>query len=323
MPWCAPRSVNPLQFYKERKYLSGLSMKVAIAGATGFVGSNLVPKLQSAGYEVVILTRNASAAQQKFPTTTVVQYRPLESGDWQKAIEGCDGVINLAGEPIAEKRWSDDQKKMLINSRRIGTAKIVEAINHANPKPKVLINASAIGFYGISETATFDESSPAGADFLAEICQAWETETAGADARRVVLRLGVVLGNGGALAKMLPAFKMFMGGPIGSGNQWFSWIHVDDVSALILRALEDETMMGTFNATAPNPVRMKEMCQSLGEVMGRPSWMPVPGFVLEGMLGEGAMVVLDGQKVMPKAMVDRGFIFKYPEIAAALRSCVG
>lgn len=297
-------------------------MKVAITGATGLVGSCLVPKLLAAGHEVVILTRNASAATQKFPSATVVQYRPLESGDWQQAIDGCDGVINLAGEPIAEKKWTAEQKRILVDSRKIGTEKVVEAMEKSQQKPKVLVNASAIGFYGSSETATFDESSPTGADFLADLCQEWEQAAAATTARLVVLRLGIVLGNGGALAKMIPAFKMFMGGPIGSGNQWFSWIHVDDVVAAILRALEDEGMAGTFNATAPQPVRMKELCQKLGEVMGRPSWMPVPGFVLETMLGDGAIVVLEGQQVLPKALLSKDFSFQYSEVGTALRDCV-
>jgi uncharacterized protein len=297
-------------------------MKVAITGATGFVGSRLVEKLLAQGDQVLVLTRNASNAQAKFPQAQIVQYRPLESGDWQKLIEGCDAVVNLAGEPIAEKKWTAEQKKIILDSRELGTQKIVAAIEQANPKPQVLINASAIGYYGISETATFDETSPAGSDFLAEICQKWEAAAQATSIRSVVLRFGIVLGNGGALAKMVPAFKMFVGGPIGSGNQWFSWIQVDDVVAMILTALQDVNMSGTFNATAPQPVKMKELCQQLGAVMARPSWMPVPGFVLETMLGEGATVVLDGQQVLPKALLDRGFSFQYPEISAALRACL-
>jgi uncharacterized protein len=297
-------------------------MRVAITGATGLVGRSLVPKLLAAGHEVVVLTRNASTATQKFPQATVVQYRPLESGDWQRAIDGCDGVVNLAGEPIAEKKWTTEQKQILLDSRKIGTAKVVEAIEQASQKPKVLVNASAIGFYGSSETATFDESSGAGNDFLADLCQQWEQAAAATTARLVVLRLGIVLGDGGALGKMIPAFRMFMGGPIGSGNQWFSWIHVDDVVAAIVQALTDEGMAGTFNATAPEPVRMKELSQKLGEAMGRPSWMPVPGFVLETMLGDGAVVVLEGQQVLPKALIAKGFSYQHGAIASALKACI-
>jgi uncharacterized protein len=298
-------------------------MKVAITGATGFVGSKLVEKLLAQGDEVLILTRNASAAQARFPQAQVVQYRPLETGDWQQSIDGCHAVVNLAGEPIAEKKWTVDQKKIILESRELGTQKIVEAIAQATDRPQVLISASAIGYYGVSETASFDESSPAGQDFLAEICQKWEAAAQATTIRTVILRLGIVLGNsGGALAKMLPAFKMFMGGPIGTGNQWFSWIQVDDVVAMIVAALQDASMSGTFNATAPQPVKMKDLCVQLGAVMARPSWMPVPGFVLETMLGEGATVVLDGQQVLPKAAIDRGFKFKYPELPAALKACL-
>jgi uncharacterized protein len=305
-------------------------MKVAITGATGLVGSRLVAKLSEQGHEVLILTRNASTAQTKFPQAQVVQYRPLESGDWQQAINGCQAVVNLAGEPIAEKKWTAEQKKIILDSREIGTQKIVEAISlseryaneQAADKPQVLINASAIGYYGASETATFDETSPAGQDFLAEICQKWEAAAQKTSVRSVILRFGIVLGNGGALGKMIPAFKMFMGGPIGTGNQWFSWIHVDDVVAMILAGIQDANMSGTFNATAPQPVKMKELCEQLGKVMGRPSWMPVPGFVLETMLGEGATVVLDGQQVLPKAILDRGFAFQYSDLDNALKTCI-
>jgi uncharacterized protein len=296
-------------------------MKVAITGATGFVGSRLVEKLLARGDEVVILTRS-SATVQKLAATTVVQYQPLASGDWQQSISGCDAVVNLAGEPIAEKRWTTEQKRIILDSRKIGTQKIVEAINQAQSKPQILINASAIGYYGISDTAKFDEASPAGDDFLSEVCREWEAAAQQTDVRLVTLRLGVVLGNGGALAKMIPAFKMFVGGPIGSGNQWFSWVHLDDVVGMILTALDDQTMSGVFNATAPHPVRMKELCQQLGNVMGRPSWVPVPGFVLDAMLGDGATVVLEGQQVLPTAALKRGFTFQYPEIRPALQSIV-
>jgi uncharacterized protein len=301
-------------------------MKIAIAGATGLVGSHLVPQLLSAGHQVVILARNPSAAQARFAhlgPVEIVSYRPLETGDWQRSINGCDGVVNLAGEPIAAKKWTPEQKQALIDSRRRGTELLVAAINQAQPRPSVLVNASAIGYYGTSDSATFTETSPAGDDFLAEICQAWEAAAHQAPTRQVILRLGIVLsGQGGALAKMLPAFKMFMGGPIGSGQQWFSWIQVEDVVALIIRALEDGAMEGTFNATAPQPVTMNQLCQVLGQVMSRPSWVPVPNFVLDTMLGEGATVVLDGQRVLPQALGELGFTFKYPELAAALRACL-
>jgi uncharacterized protein len=297
-------------------------MKIAIAGATGFVGSRLVERLQTQGHEILILTRNPQQASTRFPQAQVVGYNPIASGEWQQSISGCDAVINLAGEPIAEKRWTSAQKQTILDSRQIGTQKIIEAINAASVKPQVLINASAIGYYGTSETSKFTETSPAGNDFLAEVCTKWETAaqavTAGGT-RLVILRLGIVLGeNGGALGKMLAPFSAFVGGPIGSGKQWFSWIHRDDVVKMIVAAIEDPQMQGVYNATAPNPVTMGDFAATLGTVMNRPSWLPVPNFALEAMLGEGAIVVLQGQQVVPTHAIDRGFEFQYPTLKPAL-----
>ncbi|KAM3101021.1 TIGR01777 family oxidoreductase [Phormidesmis sp. 146-12] len=299
-------------------------MKVVITGATGFVGSRLVERLLAEGHQVVVLTRNpAKAAFPQSSSLEIVAYSPTESGDWQNVFYGCDGVVNLAGEAIAESRWTPERKQALIDSRKITTQKIVEAIAKVDHKPSVLVNASAIGFYGTSETATFDETSSAGDDFLAEICQIWEAEASKVKeigTRLVILRLGVVLGDGGALGKMLPAFKLFAGGPIGSGKQWFSWIHRDDVVSLIVRALTRSDMEGTFNATAPNPVRMVDLTNTIGEVMNRPSWLPVPGFALEAMLGDGAKVVLEGQEVLPKRTLSSGFEYQYPTLKPALEA---
>ncbi|MGB5593185.1 MAG: NAD-dependent epimerase/dehydratase family protein, partial [Crocosphaera sp.] len=190
-------------------------MKIAITGATGFVGTRLVNSLNKEGHQLLIFTRNTHRAQKiypasAFPNVEIVAYNPIESGEWQQKISGCDGVVNLAGEPIAE-RWSPEHKKAILESRQLGTRKIVEAIAKAKEKPSVLINPSAIGYYGTSETKTFDENSSPGDDFLAEVCQAWETEAQAVkqeDVRLVILRIGIVLGNGGALAKMIPPFKL-------------------------------------------------------------------------------------------------------------------
>lgn len=296
-------------------------MKVAITGATGFVGSRLVEQLQAQGHQPLIFTRNREAALRKFPSLEIVAYTPTESGDWQKAIAGCDAVVHLAGEPIAENRWTPQHKQEILNSRKLGTQKIVEAIAQANPKPKVLVNASAIGYYGTNETATFDETSPPGNDFLAEVCQAWEAEAQKvkeAGVRLVILRFGIVLGDGGALAKMIPPFQFFAGGPIGTGQQWFAWIHRDDLVNLIMEALNRSDMEGVFNATAPNPVRMSELSEKLGDVLHRPSWLPVPSFALEALLGEGAKVVLEGQQVLPKRTISYGFKYQYPIVKEAL-----
>lgn len=296
-------------------------MKVAITGATGFVGSRLVERLQEQGHQPLILTRNRATALNAFPNLEIVAYTPTESGSWQQAIAGCDAVVNLAGEPIAETRWTPKHKQEILESRRLGTQKIVEAITLANPKPSVLVNTSAIGYYGTSETASFDEMSPAGSDFLAEVCQAWEEEAQKvkeAGVRLVILRSGIVLGNGGALAKMIPPFKLFAGGPLGTGKQWFSWIHREDIVNLILFAITQPDIEGVLNATAPNPVRMSELCQAIGEILNRPSWLPVPSFVPEALLGEGAKVVLEGQQVLPKRTISKGFDYQYPTVKQAL-----
>ena len=304
-------------------------MKIAITGATGLVGSRLVARLNQAGHQILVFTRNPTKAQKVFPASSysgleVVQYTPQASGAWQQKISGCDAVVNLAGEPIAE-RWSPQQKQAIMESRQLGTRKLVEAIAMAEQKPQVLVSGSAIGYYGTSESSAFDESSGSGTDFLAQVCQNWETEAQKVTeygVRLVILRIGIVLANGGALGKMIGPFKMFAGGPIGSGKQWFSWIHRDDLVSLIIKAVEDSSMSGTYNATAPNPVRMGELCQTLGEVMNRPSWLPVPDFVLELLLGDGAIVVLEGQQVLPKQTQQTGFDYQYPELKPALAEIV-
>ena len=302
-------------------------MKIAITGATGLVGSRLVARLNQR-HQILVFTRNPSKARQIFPATfsnlEIVRYTPQESGEWQQRVSGCDAVINLAGEPIAE-RWSPQQKKAIMESRQIGTRKLVEAIAMAEQKPKVLVSASAVGYYGTSESAAFDETSSSGSDFLAQVCQNWEQEAQKATeygVRLVILRIGIVLANGGALGKMIGPFKMFAGGPIGSGKQWFSWIHRDDLVSLICQAVEQEDMSGVYNATAPNPVRMGKLCETLGEVMNRPSWLPVPDFVLEVLLGDGASVVLEGQQVLPKQTQASGFDYQYPELKPALAEIV-
>lgn len=304
-------------------------MKVAVTGATGFVGTRLVERLQAEGHTVVVLTRNPERAQRTFPKASfpnveLVAYTPLKSGDWQGAIAGCDGVVNLAGEPIAEGRWSPERRQAIMDSRKVGTEKIVEAIAQANPKPSVLVNSSAIGYYGTSETATFDETSASGSDFLAQVCRAWEAEAEKVretGARLVILRTGIVLGKeGGALAKMLTPFQLFAGGPLGSGRQWVSWIHREDLVSLILQALTHPQLNGTLNATAPHPVRMGEFCENVGQVLNRPSWLPVPEVALVALLGDAATIVLEGQQVLPQRTQEQGFQFQFPELKPALQN---
>jgi uncharacterized protein len=303
-------------------------MKIAVAGGTGFIGSRLVERLQAEGHQVLLLVRNVQSAQKQFPKAEIVAYQPKQSGDWQRSIAGCDGVVNLAGEPIAN-RWTQNSKAEILESRAIGTAKIVEAIAWAhqesaqtNPRPTVLVNASAVGYYGTSQTATFVESSSPGTDFLAQVCQAWEGEAEKVKAsgtRLAIIRTGIVLGpGGGVLARMMFPFQLFAGGPLGDGQQWVSWIHREDLVSLILKALTDSSVSGVLNGTAPNPVSMGELCQALGDIIQRPSWLPVPGFALELLLGEASKLVLEGQNVKPQKTEAIGFQFQYPTVKAAL-----
>ena len=305
-------------------------MKIAITGATGLVGTRLVNKLKEKNHQIVVFTRNSVKAQKTFPSSKfanleIVQYTPLESGAWQDKISGCDAVINLAGEPISE-RWTPQHKKAILESRQLGTRKLVEAIAKAEQKPQVLISGSAIGYYGTSETKTFDETSAPGNDFLAEVCRKWEAEAEAVKecgVRLVIVRIGIVLANGGgALGKMLTPFQMGAGGPIGTGRQWFSWVHRDDLVNIIIEAVEREDLSGVYNATAPNPVKMNEFCQKLGEALNRPSWLPVPEFVIELLLGDGAVVVLEGQQVLPKKTQAANIKYQYPEVRSALREIV-
>ncbi|MEL7051612.1 MAG: TIGR01777 family oxidoreductase [Cyanobacteria bacterium J06588_5] len=305
-------------------------MKIAVTGATGFVGTKLVDRLIEEGHDVKVFTRSEAKARKafaanKFKPVEYAAYTPTESGEWQAEISGCEGVINLAGEPISE-RWSAERKNRIMNSRKVGTEKLVEAIAKAEQKPSVLVSSSAIGYYGTSETAEFFETSePAENDFLSQVCQAWETEAKKAKdtgVRVAIVRTGIVLGDGGAIAKMITPFKLYAGGPIGNGKQWFSWIHIDDLVNLFIKALLDPSMNGVYNGTAPEPVRMKELAQTLGEVMDRPSWLPVPDFAIEALLGDGAVVVLKGQKVLPERTQAAGFTYDYAEPKEALKDVV-
>ena len=307
-------------------------MKIAVTGATGLVGTRLVKRLIEEGHEVRVFTRSVEKARRVFaapeikPSVEFVAYTLTESGDWQQEISGCDRVINLAGEPISE-RWSADRKQRILNSRKLGTQKLVEAIALADPKPTALISGSAIGYYGTSESAEFFETSePAENDFLSQVCREWEAEAnkaKEAGVRVAIIRTGIVLADGGgAIAKMITPFKLYAGGPIGSGRQWFSWIHVDDLVNLFIQAMLDSSMRGVYNGTAPNPLRMKEFCETLGEVLDRPSWLPVPDFAIEALLGDGAVVVLKGQKVLPERTQASGFSYEYDEAKDAIRQIV-
>ncbi|CAD5190888.1 unnamed protein product [Musa acuminata subsp. malaccensis] len=299
-------------------------MVVSVTGATGFIGRRLVQKLLSDNHKVHVLTRSRAKAQLVFSADNFPKLVIAEEREWEQSINGSNAVVNLAGMPIST-RWSPEIKKEIKRSRINATSKVVDIINNAklDLRPSVLVSATAIGYYGTSETLVFDENSRSGNDYLSEVCREWEAKALEVDndVRLALIRIGVVLGkDGGALAKMIPLFMMFAGGPLGTGRQWFSWIHLDDVVNLIYEAVRNPSYKGVINGTAPNPVRLSEMCEQLGQVVGRPSWLPVPEFALKAVLGDGASVVLEGQKVLPLKAKELGFSYKYPYVKDALEA---
>jgi uncharacterized protein len=297
-------------------------MNLIITGASGFIGSELVERLGSA-HDLKLLTRQRPK-KAVLSRTQWILWEPGVPGEWERCVEGADGIINLAGEPIANKRWSLEQKDRIRFSRVNTTRALVRAIAKAKAKPKFLISGSAVGYYGPRGDEPLTENSPAGAGFLADVCREWEDEARqaqGHGVRVALLRTGIVLGKGeGALAKMVKPFKLFAGGYLGSGKQWMPWIHVEDEVGLIQFLMDHENAAGAFNATAPNPVTMEEFCKVLGSVLNRPSWAPVPASALTLLLGEMAEMLLTGQRAVPKAAQDLGYSFRYPNILEALRS---
>jgi uncharacterized protein (TIGR01777 family) len=298
-------------------------MKIAITGASGFIGGILADHLWTRRHHLVLLSRNppevSNLTQQEW-----IAWNPGASGDWEEAIEGVDGIINLAGEPIAAKRWSDSQKEKIRFSRIESTKALVKAIGKAKQKPKFLISSSAVGYYGPRGDETVTEETAPGTDYLARVCVDWEKEARNAesyDVRVVLVRTGIVLDKGkGALAKMIVPFKYFAGGPLGSGNQWMPWIHIADQIGLLTFLLENQNACGPFNATAPNPVTMSEFCKTLGNVLNRPSWASVPGSMLTILVGEMAEMLLNGQRAVPQAAIKLGYEFMYPHLMPALES---
>ena len=301
-------------------------MKIVVTGATGFVGEKLVERLHALGDRIVVLARNSQKATRQFPQDTfpnveVIGYTPFELGDWAKAISGSDAVINLAGEPLAGVRWTEKRKQEIRDSRILTTKVLVEAIAKADVKPQILISGSAIGYYGTSLDKSFDEYSNAGDDFLANVCKDWEAAAEAVTSlglRLVKLRTGIVLGMGGAIAKMLPIFQVGGGGKIGTGKQWFSWIHRDDLVELIIYALKNDQVTGALNATAPKAVTNADFTVAFAKAIKRPAFLPVPAAALILVFGEGATVLLDGQRVVPHKAEINKFTFQYPDIDLAL-----
>jgi uncharacterized protein (TIGR01777 family) len=296
-------------------------MNILLTGGTGFIGAPLCRRLAQRGHAVAVLTRSPHrAAQHEGPSIV-----PFDAAEWRSAVEGADAVVNLAGEPIAARRWTPAQKRRIQESRVQTTRRLVDAIAASSRKPSVLISASATGFYGARGDEPLTEADPPGTGFLAETCQAWEDAATRAEPlgiRVVRLRIGVVLGRGGgALAKMAPPFLACVGGTLGHGRQWMSWVHLEDVLGLIEWALAHPELSGAVNATAPEPVTMAAFCRQLGRALRRPCWAPVPALVLRAVLGEMAQMLLTGQRVLPEAALRAGYAFRYPSLPAALDAC--
>ena len=305
-------------------------MKLFLTGCTGFIGRELIPLLIKNGHCLTVLTRQS---QEKFQALTndsnlkIIQMNPSDSSAWnneeiQNSLKSCEGVINLAGEPIAEKRWTDHHCKEIKNSRLETTNNLIQNLNNLRKSPKVLINASAIGFYGAHSQNEFTEENNSGDDFLANLCKEWESiaEKRPRGTRLLIIRIGIVLAkDGGALGKMLPVFRAGLGGPIGDGKQWMSWIHRTDLCNLINESLRNPSLSGVINGVTPNPVRMKEFSYSLGKALGRPSLIAVPGPILKLILGDGARVVLEGQNVKSERLKKLKFNFKFPTINDAFK----
>jgi uncharacterized protein (TIGR01777 family) len=300
-------------------------MRLVVTGATGFIGTPLCARLLEQGHTLTLFTRG-SPRDPGSATKRWLHWTPGSLREWGTALNGVDGVINLAGEPIAAKKWTHLQRHRIETSRVDGTNSLVQAIARAAVRPKFLISASAVGYYGPRGDETVTEETPPGDDFLSFVCREWEEEAKKAEElglRVVRVRTGIVLGSGGgALAKMVEPFKFFVGGAIGSGQQWMSWIHLEDHVRLIIDLIENTQASGPVNATAPNPVRNKEFCQTLAKVLRRPCWAPVPGFALKLVLGDMANMLLTGQRVVPAAAQKLGFQFRYPTLEEALQASI-
>jgi uncharacterized protein (TIGR01777 family) len=305
------------------------ALRVTVSGATGLVGRTLLPALRRRGAEITILTRDpARARAQLGDGVTVVAWDPQTEPAPADALAGRDAIVNLAGAPVAQ-RWSESAKRAIRDSRVLGTRHLVAGIAQVGDRdgrPTRLVNSSAVGYYGPRGEEPLDEDAPAGRDFLAELCVEWEDEAARArelGVRVVQVRTGVVIdAAGGALARMLPPFRLGLGGPIAGGSQYVPWIHPDDLVGIMIAAIDDERWSGPVNGTAPAPVHNDEFARALGRVLGRPAVLPVPGLALRLLYGEMAQIVTGGARAVPARALVLGYSFRHPEVEEALRAAL-
>lgn len=298
-------------------------MRFLVTGATGLVGTRLVTRFLEQKHDVHVLSRNTSAAEKHFGgRVRAFGWASHRESPPLEAFRGVDVVFHLSGESIADGRWTPAKKRAIEDSRVAGTRRLVETMSRLAEKPKVLVSTSAVGFYGFDREKTFDEKSARGDGFLAQVCERWETEARTAEKlglRVVTIRVGVVLDpKGGVLGKMLPPFRHGVGGPLGNGKQWMSWIHVDDLVELYAFAATHAAMHGPVNGTAPEPVRNREFSLALGRALGRGVHLRVPAAPLKWLLGERSRLALEGQRVLPRAAESLGFRFRFPTVEAAL-----
>jgi len=291
-------------------------VKVAVVGSTGLIGRRVVDALVARGDEVLAVSRRGATIE----GATAVAWDAAEGPAPAELTVAVDAVVNMAGRPVAPVRWTEDRKKQMRESRVGTTRRLVEALS--NGDPRVLVNASAVGYYGPSDDPVVESDGP-GEDFLADMCMEWEDAAMSAaekGVRVVLVRTGIVLDpDKGVLPPLAKATKMFVGGPLAGGRQWFPWIHIDDEVGIILQAIDDSDVVGPVNATAPNPVRQRELARTLGRVLKRPSFVPTPGFALRLIFGEGATAVVAGQPALPAAIEEAGYVFRHPHLEPALR----
>lgn len=297
-------------------------MNVAITGASGFIGTKLVARLKARGDEVTVLSRSPDQVSESLGVEAQAWNPDIDPAP-TAALSGRDAVVHLAGEPLAQ-RWTDDAKKRILQSRKLGTQRLVagiQAVPEAQ-RPKTLVSSSAVGYYGSHHDEEVNEQTPPGDGFLADVCVSWEREADAASElglRVVLMRTGVVLdASGGTLKSMVPIFKLGIGGPVAGGAQYLPWIHVDDIVGLYVKALDDQSWSGAYNGSAPAPVTNKAFTKALGRALHRPASVPVPAFALRLLYGEMAEVVTDGQRAVPERALAGGYTFAQPDLDAAL-----
>lgn len=307
-------------------------MQIIITGGSGLIGRALTESLASDGHKVIILSRNPSGVKGLPDGVDIVQWDGKTADGWGYLVEGADAIVNLAGESIAGKglipsRWTAERKQRIRQSRLDAGKAVMMALEAAAHPPAVLVQASAIGYYGVHADEVLDENSPPGADFLANLCVDWEASTQGAEAlgvRRTIIRTGLLLSTAGGVLPLLEMpFRFYLGGAIGSGRQYYSWIHAADEVAAIHFLIENQHTVDAYNLTAPQPVTAAEFACTLGRVLGKPAVLPAPAFAMRAALGEVATLALEGQRVLPKRLLEAGFRFRYQKLTEALRDLLG